>query len=158
MNLAAAGRRIEEFKVLSRPYWVMLTVGVLLFLPSLTGFAADAAEQPTAEKPRRPTMSVTYAEIQGKVFLASARQGQDEIPARNVKVQIRDMETDKVLREALTDAEGYYSLPRLEPAQYLMIIGRLKIQLDVKPEEQTLTELPKILIVILPEEMTRFRE
>lgn len=101
-------------------------------------------------------MTVTDADIQGKVFLASARQGEDETPAPNVKVQVRDLETDKVLREAFTDKEGYYSLPKLEVAQYLMTIGRLKIQLDVKPEKQSLTELPKILIVILPEEMTRF--
>ena len=103
-------------------------------------------------------MTITYAEIQGKVFLASARQGEDEEPAPNVKVQVRELETDKVLREAITDSEGYYSLPRLEPAQYLMVIGRLNLDLNVKPEEQPVTELPKILIVILPEEMTRFRE
>ena len=150
--------RNKELKVLSRPIRAMLMVGVLLFLPSLSTSAADPAEQPPAEKPKRPIMIVTHADIQGKVFLASARQGQDETPAANVKVQVRDLESDKVLREALTDKEGYYSLPKLDPAQYLMIIGRFKLQLDVKPEQQPLTELPKILIVILPEEMTRTRE
>lgn len=136
----------------------MLKVWVLFFLPILFVSAANAEERPPADKPTRPVMAVTYAEIQGKVFLASARQGEEEEPAANVKVQVRDLQTDKVLREALTDKEGYYSLPKIEPAQYLMVIGRLKLQLDVKPEEQSLTELPKILIIILPEEMTRFRE
>ena len=103
-------------------------------------------------------MSVTYAEIQGKVFLAGSRQGDDEVPAPNVRVQVRDLQTDEVLREAYTDKEGYYALPRLEPAQYLMIIGSFKLRLNVKPEMQSLTELPKILIVILPEEMTRTRK
>ncbi len=103
-------------------------------------------------------MTVTYAEIQGKVFLASARQGEDEKPAPNVRVQVRHLETDEVLREAFTDKEGYYSLPRLEPMQYLMLVGRFRLQLNVNPELQSLAELPKILIVILPEEMTRTRD
>ena len=144
--------------MLSRPIRAMLMVGVLLFPAALSVFATDSDRQPQGEKPKRPTMAVTYADIQGKVFLASARQGEDEAPAVNVKIQVRDLETDKVLREALTDKDGYYSLPKLEPAQYLMIIGRLKLQLDVKREKQPLTELPKILIVILPEEMTQFRQ
>jgi hypothetical protein len=150
--------RKKESKVLSRPIRAMLMVGVLLFAATLPAPAADPDAQPQAEKPKRPLMTVTHADIQGKVFLASARQGQDEAPAPNVRVQVRDLESDKVLREAFTDKEGYYSLAKLEPAQYLMIIGRLKLQLDVKPEQQPLTELPKVLIVILPEEMTRIRD
>jgi hypothetical protein len=136
----------------------MLMVGVLLLLPAFSVSAADPAEPSRTDKPNRPIMTVTYADIQGKVFLNSARQGEDESPASNVKVQVRDLETGQVLREALTDKEGYYILPKLEPAEYLMIIGRLKIQLIVKTETQSLTELPKVLIVILPEEMTRYRE
>jgi hypothetical protein len=144
--------------VLSRPIWAMLAVGVFLYLTTLSVSASNPEERPPTDKPRRPVMSVTHADIQGKVFLASARQGEEEEPAVNVKVQVRDLKTDEVLREALTDKEGYYSLPMLEPAHYLLIIGRLKLELDVKPEQQSLTELPKILIVILPEEMTRSRE
>ena len=105
-----------------------------------------------------PIMTVTYADIQGKVFLVSSQQGQDEIPAANVRVQVRDLQTEKVLREAFTDAEGYYSLPKLEPTRYLMIVGRLKVRLEVRPEAQAITELPKVLIFILPEEITRFRD
>jgi hypothetical protein len=144
--------------VIGKAIRAMLMVGLLLFLPSHCALAENPKDKPSAEKPKRPVMTVTYAEIQGKVFLASAKQGEDEMPASNVKVQVRDLENDKVLREAYTDKEGYYSLPKLEPAQYLMMIGRFKLQLDVKPEQQKLTELPKILIVILPEEMTRYRD
>ncbi len=150
--------RNKELKVLSKPIRAMLMVGVLFFPATLSISATSPEEQPQADEPKRPIMTVTYADIQGKVFLASARQGQVETPAPNVKVQVRELQTDKVLREALTDKEGYYSLPKLEPAQYLLIIGKLKLHLNVRPEEQPLTELPKILIVILPEEMTLFRE
>ena len=69
-------------------------------------------------------MTVTYAEIQGQVFLASVVQGEEEKPAPNVRVQIRETDSDKVLREAVTDSNGYYSLPRLKPDEYLMIVGR----------------------------------
>ncbi len=143
---------------MSRAIQAMLVVGVLFFSPAIPALAAPPSDQAKAEKLKRPIMSVTYAEIQGKVFLASSRQGEEEEPARNVRVQVRDIENDELLREAYTDKEGYYSLPKLEPAEYLMLIGAFKIQLVVKPETQSLTELPKILIVILPEEMVQTRQ
>ena len=137
----------------------MMLIGMgISFAYSLPLYAADDKDPSAAEEPTRPTMTVTYAEIQGKVFLASARQGEEEEPASNVKVQVRDLKTNKVLREAVTDKAGYYSLPKLEPAKYLMIVGRLKLHLNVEPNQQPLTELPKILLIILPKEMTEFRE
>ena len=101
-----------------------------------TGVCEEDAYRPPVEPTKRPTMTVTHAEIQGKVFFSGVREGVEEEPAPNVRVQIRDVESDKVLRETRTDKEGYYSLPKLEPAGYLMLIGAFKIQLVVRPETQ----------------------
>ncbi len=144
-------------KAIRKPIRAVQAVAVFLFLSAFAVRAADPAPPPPAETPRYAVMTVTHAEIQGQVFLASVVQGEEEKPAPNVRVQIREMDSDKVLREAITDRNGYYSLPKLEPDQYLMIVGRLKLQLDVKPETQQVHELPKTLIVILPEELARDR-
>jgi len=143
-------------KALRTPIRATLAVGLFLFLSPCAVLAEDPP--PPGETPKYAVMTVTYAEIQGQVFLASVAQGEEEKPAPNVRVQIRETDSDKVLREAVTDSNGYYSLPRLKPDEYLMIVGRLKLQLNVKPETQQVNELPKILIVILPEEMTRYRD
>ena len=140
-----------------RPIGTVLLCVMLLCINTV-GFCADDSVKPPAQRVKRPVMTVTYSEIQGKVFFSGVREGVEEEPAPNVRVQIRDVESDKVLRETRTDKEGYYSLPKLEPAEYLMLIGAFKIQLVVRPETQSLTELPKILIVILPEEMVQSRD
>lgn len=104
-----------------------------------------------------PKLTVKSADIHGQVYIAGERQGEEEEPAKNVVVQVRTPETGDTLREARTDDDGRYTFERLEPGIYYFIIGSLRMNLIVEPGGLAAGELPKIILVVLPRDMTQFQ-
>ena len=97
---------------------------------------------------------VMHAEIEGQVFLASEDQGIREIPAEDVSVQIRDDAGDRLIAEALTDEAGSYTLPKIDVGRYKLLIGGLRLNMSVEPEDTRWSdELRKVIIAIIPKQM-----
>ncbi len=134
--------------------------GVLLF-----AVGAYAAEQEGAgpigvvKPPPASPSSVMFrpAEIRGQVFIASEATDKEEVPARNVVVQVRDPDETKVFRETKTDDEGFYTVRKLPPGRYRLVIGGLHLNLEIVLEEEVASELAKTIIVILPKQMASIR-
>lgn len=132
--------------------------GMVVLGSHWAGAQASVSAPPLPPVLRRSLITVRHADIDGQVFIASERAETDEIPAVGVTVQVRDLENKEVLRSAATDAEGRFKLPMLDPSTNLLLIGSLKLKLLVTPETTPQGERPKVVIVIIPKQMTRFRD
>jgi hypothetical protein len=98
---------------------------------------------------------VRKAPIQGRVFIAAEGRNEDELPAENVKVEVREKDGDKILEKAETDEQGYFKLSERNPDEYLLMVGGLTIRLFVEPDLPDPGELPKIVFFVLPRKMAR---
>ena len=98
-----------------------------------------------------------YADIHGQVFIASEKRGRKETPAAGVTVQIQDVQSNYVLRTTNTDEQGRYDFARIDPGEYKLVIGALRLKLKVIPEPLNTQELPKIIIAVLPKEMAHYK-
>jgi hypothetical protein len=140
---------------------VLLVLVALAFLPCAPLLAQGGPEPALLPQSRPETQKsgvrVRNADIHGQVFLASEREGQDETPAPDVIVQIRNPEDQSILRKAEPDKDGMYTFPKLDVGPYELRIGGLKLKITVVPEIQSAKELPKIIIVILPRQMAKLR-
>ena len=68
-------------------------------------------------------------------------------------VKLMDEKEEETLREVVTDKNGSYQLPVLEPADYRLHIGSLKLNLRVIEPEPTDSGDPRALVVIVPKSM-----
>lgn len=96
---------------------------------------------------------VYHAEIKGRVFIVSEEEGEEEYPGEDVRVRVLDEETDDVILQTRTDKEGYYDFPRIDVGTYILNIGRLRLNMEVLPDEAPEGQLPKIIIVMIPKEL-----
>lgn len=120
-----------------------------------TQFPAPAQEAPPAPPSRAAGITVKQAEIVGQVFIATERPGEQEEPARDVRVQIRIPENDEVIYETRTDKIGGYTFPQLKVGAYRLVIGGMKLNLLVESTPVEIGELPKVIITILPRDLVR---
>jgi len=137
---------------------IALILAAVSFLPVSSAVAQGKPEPAlpqSAPETQESGVRVRNADIHGQVFLASEREGQDETPAPDVIVQIRNFKDQSILRKARTDKQGMYTFPKLDVGPYELRVGGLKLKLTVEPEVLSATELPKIIIVILPRQMAK---
>jgi len=121
---------------------------------------AQAAQPSSAEPENTNSQSgivMKYADIHGQVFIASEKRGRKETPAAGVTVQIQDVQSNYVLRTTNTDEQGRYDFARIDPGEYKLVIGALRLKLKVIPEPLNTQELPKIIIAVLPKEMAHYK-
>ncbi|MBN1510512.1 MAG: carboxypeptidase regulatory-like domain-containing protein [Phycisphaerae bacterium] len=98
---------------------------------------------------------VRHADLMGKVFILSQKEEARGAPAQGVFIQVRDVETNELLAETRTDREGAYEFPRFDVGIYHLMVGALRLRMEVVPESEDVNELAKVVILILPEEMAR---
>lgn len=98
---------------------------------------------------------VQQADTVGQIYIASDRPGQEEEPARNVRVRVVIPENDEVVFETRSDKNGGYTIPRLKPGAYHLHVGALQLALLVDSAIPSNAQLPKVIITILPRDLTR---
>ena len=124
----------------------------MLFL-SMVGYS-PAQDGEISDEENFSGVRVRNAEILGRVFAAGDREEEEEHPAENVIIQVRDFEEDEdILSETRTDKEGSYELPRFDVGTYWLHVGKLRLEMRVVAESDASGELPKIIIVLLPESL-----
>lgn len=117
----------------------------------------SAQAQPQSNGSTQRVIVVRQAEIQGQVFISSDREGEEEAPARNALIQLKDSGNDKVLQKTYTNDQGEYTLSEVEVGEYLLFAGSLKMKIRVEsPETTEQNELPKKIIVIIPRKMAMY--
>ncbi|MGD9874957.1 MAG: hypothetical protein AB7T27_11925 [Kiritimatiellia bacterium] len=121
----------------------------LLACPGVFGQepAAPAAEDDSA-------IRIRSAAIEGKVFLLTEEQGEEEIPGGEVDVKIRLRDDREILHHIQTRRDGSYELPKLEPGEYDLLVGELRLALEVVPETSERAGLKKVLIIMIPRDMS----
>ena len=139
---------------------ILLALVATAFLPSAPLRAQggpEPASQPPPPETQKSGVRVRNADIHGQVFLASEREGQDETPGPDVIVQIRDPKDGTILQKGRTDKDGKYTFAQLDVGLYELRIGALKLKITVVPETEAGTELPKVIIVIIPRIMANYK-
>ena len=136
-----------------------MLVAALLLLPALaSGQSGRQMFRPRgtdAALGNLGTVTVRHADIRGRILIASERETEQERPGANVEVLVSELSTGTILRRTRADSDGYYTLSKLDVGRYWMAIGGLRLILQVQPESPQGTELPKILIVVLPKAMLK---
>lgn len=138
---------------------------LMFFMFVLIPFAAGQGDTDVLEKKeeigkktgetvlhRRPLVVLRQSSISGRVFLLS-QDAKDSV-AEQLKIQIRDRTEQKLLFETRTDKEGRFALPNLDVGKYGLIIGRLKLVLEVREPltgPTSARRIPKTIIVFIPE-------
>ena len=140
----------------------MVTRGkVLLALVSFAITSAMAQNDVPMPIPTAPTSALPrgimlqQADCVGQIYIASDRPGEEEEPARNVRVQVVIPENNDVVFETRSDKNGGYTIPRLKPGAYRLHIGALQIPLLVDSAIPSNAQLPKVIVTILPRDLTR---
>lgn len=123
--------------------------GLFLWLLFAGHLGAEAGHKESA-------VVVEAAPIKGRVFICTQRAEDDEVPARNVTIQVWGQKNRRLLQTTHTGKEGYFSLSKLEVGKYGLRIGRLRLKMEVIPSgDPRVAQLPKVIIVILPRELLR---
>ena len=129
----------------------MLLVTCIL---ALSGVPVSSRGEPGQTDPEDTSaIRIRCAPIEGKVFLVASEDGEEEIPGQNVDVKITRPGEREMIYHTLTLKDGSYELPRLEPQDYRMQIGDLRLDLKVFPETSDRQDLSKVLIIMIPREM-----
>ena len=128
-------------------------------LAAATLALADPPAQPdskSAGKWKRPPLVVMkQADIRGRVFLLTEADKPPQ-PAPNIKIAVQTYDDGKLLRETASDDEGRYSLPSLDVGRYTLMVGTLKLELQVKDPDQVPAgsqTIPKTLLVFIPRDV-----
>ena len=134
--------------------WIrkMLVIACILALPELPVSVLSEPGQTEAED--TSAIRIRSAPIEGKVFLVSSEEGEEEIPGRNVDVKITRRGEREIIYHTLTVKDGSYQLPKLEPQDYRLQVGDLRLDLKVFPETSLRQDLSKVLIIMIPREMS----
>lgn len=107
------------------------------------------------QKSAKPIVVLKQAAINGQVFFISDKEGEQR-SAQRVKIQIEDIDTGGQLFKTVTDKDGKYVLPNFDKGRYRFIVGRLKLDLEIRePQEpgKRGNRLSKNIIVFIPEAM-----
>jgi len=88
---------------------------------------------------------VISAEVRGYVYYADG-----ETAAEGVPVRIWDALTREFIFETQTDADGYFSFPRMEPGKYYVTFDWVKLELEVLEKGLPYAQQPHDIIVIIP--------
>ena len=139
-------------------------------LPALAGLLSLAAVTPSrdaraagkAEQWRVPIV-MERSTVRGKVVIlesrAEERKTLADLPvelwtskqgARGQRVPASQLHATR------TDADGFFSLPVVDVGQYVLIVGKLQLQLTVIPEadvREGQEQEPKVLLILLPKEV-----
>ena len=129
---------------------------ILVFLCCICSIAAG--QNPAdSEKPkgRKPLVVLKQAAIEGQVLLLAEKDGQ-QVPAEDVEIQVRNIDTRASLFKTTTDKNGKYTLPNFDIGKYQFIVGRLKLELEIieaqKPGKR-ITRISKKIIIFIPQGM-----
>ena len=107
------------------------------------GFTAH--ECPSAIQQVGAFSQVISAEVRGYVYYADG-----ETAAEGVPVRIWDALTREFIYETQTDANGYFSFPRMEPGKYYVTFDWVKLELEVLEKGLPYAQQPHDIIVIIP--------
>lgn len=129
----------------------MLTAVCILALPRVP--VSVWSEPGQTEPEKTSAIKIRSAPIEGKVFLVASEEGEDEVPGRNVDVRVTRRGEREVIYHTMTVKDGSYQLPRLDPQDYSLRIGDLRLDLKVFPETSSRQDLSKVLIIMIPREM-----
>lgn len=88
---------------------------------------------------------VVSAEVQGLVFYSDGKT-----PAGQLPVRIWDFKTRNFIHETLTDENGFFALPKLEPGKYYVTFDWMKLELVVVEKGAAAAQQPHDIIVIIP--------
>lgn len=88
---------------------------------------------------------VITAEVQGLVFYSDG-----ETPATDLPVRIWDIEKREFIYEDMTDENGYFELPKLEPGRYFVTFDWMKIELLVVEKASVVAQQPHDIVVVIP--------
>jgi hypothetical protein len=100
---------------------------------------------PAVEKQSGAFSRVVTAEVQGLVLYADG-----ETPAAQVPVRIWDINQREFLFETITDENGYFTLPKLEPGKYYVTFDWMKLELLVVDSGEVMVQQPHDIIVVIP--------
>ncbi len=125
-------------------------IPVVLLLAGAVILCGEEAESAVAES---SAISIRSAPIEGKIFLLTQERGEEEVAGANVYVRIRRPRERGFLYETKTRKDGSYEIPGLEPQNYHMLVGDLRLDLRVFPETEERTDFSKKLIIMIPLEM-----
>jgi len=105
-------------------------IPVVLLLAGTVVLCGEEAESAVAES---SAISIRSAPIEGKIFLLTQERGQEEVAGANVYIRIRRPRERAFLYETKTLKDGSYEIPGLEPEDYHMLVGDLRLDLKVFP-------------------------
>src|SRR5210317_794730 len=94
------------------------SVNILIFLFCMCAFVSGQQSEegkPESDKPkgRKPLVVLKQASIEGQVLLISDKDGK-QLPASDVNIQVKDIDTKATLYEITTDKDGKYTLPNFD--------------------------------------------
>lgn len=138
-----------------RPLWR----GVLAVFIVAAGRLAVAQTQEVArsesEQKRAPVVRMDQSAVMGRViFLGDDKR--EESAAAGVRIEIRTKEK-KLIAETKTDDSGMYSIPKLDVGAYDLVVGRLRLELEVEatkaPAEGETEDQSKVIVLFIPREV-----
>ncbi len=129
---------------------------ISVFLCCICSIAAGQTPvEPDKPKGRKPVVVLKQAAIEGQVLLMAEKDGH-QVPAEDVEIQVRNIDTRASLFKTTTDENGKYTLPNFDIGKYQFIVGRLKLELEIieaqKPGKR-ITRISKKIIIFIPEGM-----
>ena len=125
-------------------------IPVVLLLAGTVVLCGEEAESAVAES---SAISIRSAPIEGKIFLLTQERGQEEVAGANVYIRIRRPRERAFLYETKTLKDGSYEIPGLEPEDYHMLVGDLRLDLKVFPKTEERPDFSRNLIIMIPVEM-----
>lgn len=118
------------------------------------------AQQEANEKTWRVPIVMEQATVRGRVvILESRREDRKTVGGLRIEVWSTDPDDpnarDSRLHRTRTDDDGLFELPLLDLGRYLMIIGDLRLSLQVVEQSANRRgqQEPKVLLILLPKDV-----
>jgi hypothetical protein len=143
-------------RFIARPAWALAIVlwgGLIVWCRAQE--SSSATTPPVSNAPLPSGLVIQQADTIGQIYIAGDRPGEEEEPAKNVLVRVAIPENDEIIYETRSDKNGGYMIPRLKPGVYRLHVGGLRIALLVDASAPSNAQLPKVVITILPRDLTR---
>jgi len=120
-----------------------------------TAALSPAGEEQTG---RRPLVVLKQSSIKGRVFFLVDNEDEDSsgLVASQVSIRILSKSGGATLHETKADDQGQFTLPNLDVGTYQMVIGRLRLELSVREQTETLGSakiLPKTILIYMPKNL-----
>ncbi len=127
----------------------------VVFLAALTGgFCQDPPGKAANEigaPPKHPELIIRSVSITGLVFQSSQKEGGQEMPAEHARIAL--VQTNHIIQTTNTDKSGSFTLNKYKVGEYALEVGSLRVPLIVEPPSNSVKELPKVMIFVLPRDM-----